>query len=217
MGDASEGSSELLRLVLEAAREMSRQEDPGEVLKVASVHGRRVLKFDRSIAVTRRELPRPVIRITRADAPGTDFHDPTGHDEFEPVNGGIMSELLYAGQAKLVDDLVVEPRDPGARYLAGMRSLAAIPQYRGGEALDMVFHLRREPAAYAPQRFAELALISSLLGQSIANLARARELELAEKSIKEQYDIIANLSTTVMNSAMDLKQANELLEMRVRH
>src|SRR5438552_801318 len=111
MGDASDGSSELLRLVLEAAREMSREEDPGEVLRIASRHGRRVLKFDRSIAVTRRELKRPVIRITRADAPGTGFHDPTGYEEFEPVNGGIMSELLYAGEAKLIDDLVVDPRD----------------------------------------------------------------------------------------------------------
>jgi putative two-component system response regulator len=81
----------------------------------------------------------------------------------------------------------------------------------------MVFHLRRERGGFSPQRFAELALISSLLGQSIQNLARARELELAEKSIKEQYDIIAKLSTTVMNSAMDLKETNELLEMKVRH
>jgi HD-GYP domain-containing protein (c-di-GMP phosphodiesterase class II) len=52
-------------------------------------------------------------------------------------------------------------------------------------------------------------LISTLFGQAMANLARARELQEAERSMKEQYDIIANLSNTVMNSAMDLKDYSE--------
>jgi HD-GYP domain-containing protein (c-di-GMP phosphodiesterase class II) len=97
-----------------------------------------------------------------------------------------------------------------------MKSMAAMPQFRGGEAVDMVFHLRRQRAAFHPERFAELVLISSLFGQSINNLARAHELAKAEQSIKEQYDIIAKLSTNVMNSAMDLKDYSKTLEQRVR-
>jgi putative two-component system response regulator len=97
-----------------------------------------------------------------------------------------------------------------------MRSMVAIPQFRAGEAVDMIFHLRREPAAFQSERFAELVLISSLFGQSVNNLGRARELAQAERSIKNQYEIIAKLSNTVMNSALDLKHDNELLERRVR-
>ena len=48
--------------------------------------------------------------------------------------------------------------------------------------------------------FAELVLISSLFGQSVNNLARAQELAKAEQSLKEQYEIIAKLSTNVMSA-----------------
>jgi sigma-B regulation protein RsbU (phosphoserine phosphatase) len=185
------GNGELLSLVLGAAREMSRHEDPAQVTRIALAHGRKILRFDRSIAATRRDMSPGEIRITRCDAPGTAFHDPTGREEFPPLGGGLLATLLYAGEAKLIDDLVVAPGDPSATYLAGMRSMAAIPQFRGGEAVDMVFQLRTEPGSFRSDRFAELVLISSLFGQSINNLARAQELAKAEQSLNEQYEIIA--------------------------
>ena len=53
------GAAELAALVLDAAREMSRDEDPTRVIRLALSHGRRVIRFDRSLAVTRRELSPP--------------------------------------------------------------------------------------------------------------------------------------------------------------
>ncbi|MEA2707748.1 MAG: hypothetical protein QOF78_349 [Phycisphaerales bacterium] len=217
MGDGRNGDErELLSLVLEAAREMSRLDDPSQVMRLAMSHGRRVIRFDRSIAATRRELPPPQIRVTRCDAPGTPFHDPTGKDEFPPIRDGLLSELLHAGLPRLIDDLTIDDRDPAAAYLRDMRSLAAIPQFRAGEPADMIFYLHHEPAAFALDRFRDIVLVSTLFGQAVANLARARELQDAERSMKEQYDIIANLSTTVMNSALDLKDYSKQLERRVR-
>jgi HD-GYP domain-containing protein (c-di-GMP phosphodiesterase class II) len=213
---SSNGSSELLALALDAARQMSSRDDPTEAAQIGLAFARRILKFDRSIAATRRDMENGSIRITRSDAPGTAFHDPIGREEFPPLDRGILCDLLHAGQPRLFDDLAVAPDDPAARYLDGMRSMAAIPQFRGGEPADMVFHLRREPAAFQHDRFAELVLISSLFGQSINNLGKAREMAQAEKSIKNQYEIIAKLSNTVMNSALDLKHDNEALEQRVR-
>jgi HD-GYP domain-containing protein (c-di-GMP phosphodiesterase class II) len=156
------------------------------------------------------------VRITRSDAPGTSFHDPTGYDEFSPITRGLIPDLLHAAQPRLIDDLQLAPDDPAARYFAGMRSLAAVPHFSGGEASDMVFQLRAEPAAYREEYFAELVLATTLFGQAIHTLARARQSQEAERNIKEQYDIIAKLSTNVMNSAMDLKHDNEVLEVRVR-
>ena len=217
MSDGPNGHElHLLSLVLDAAREMSRHDDPAQVMRLALSHGRRVIRFDRSIAATRRELAEPQVRVTRCDAPGTPFHDPTGKEEFPIIEGGLLAELLYAGQPRVIDDLCVRGDDPAARYLADMRSLAAIPQFRAGEPADMVFHLRREPGAFPHDRFGDLVLVSTLFGQAVANLARARELQAAERSMKEQYDIIANLSNTVLNSAMDLKDYSKELERRVR-
>ena len=218
MSDGRNGhdDEQLLRLVLEAAREMSRHDDPAQVMRVGLSLKRRMIHFDRSIAATCRELPAPQIRITRCDAPGTAFHDPTGKDEFPLIDGGLLADLLHAGEPRVIDDLVFPATDPAARYLAEMRSLAAIPQFCAGEATDMIFHLCRAPAAFTRERFADVVLVSTLFGQAVANLARARELQEAERSMKEQYDIIANLSNTVMNSAMDLKDYSKQLERRVR-
>src|SRR5438034_5786373 len=127
MGDgSSSGNGELLARVLAAAREMSRHEDPAQVTRIALAHGRKILRFDRSLAATRRDMESGAIRITRSDAPCTDFHDPTGREEFPPVTGGILVDLLYAGEARLIDELIFAPDDPAALYLKGMRSMAAI-------------------------------------------------------------------------------------------
>ena len=215
-GNGTNGDAHLLAQVIEAARELSSLDDPAAVMRLAQKHGRRIIRFDRSLAASRRELPPTQIRITRSDAPGTSFHDPTGREEFPVIAGGLLADLLYAGQPKVIDDLHVARSDPSVDYLADMRSMAAIPQFRDGEPVDMVFHLRREAGAFDRDRFADLVLMSSLFSQAVSNLARARELQEAERSIKEQYDIIANLSNTVMSSALDLKDYSKVLEQRVR-
>src|SRR5688500_14858906 len=104
MSDGRNGHDDhLLSLVLDAAREMSRHDDPSQVTRLALSHGRRLIRFDRSLAATRRELSPPQVRITRCDAPGTTFHDPTGRDEFPIVEGGLLA-LLYAGEPRVIDD-----------------------------------------------------------------------------------------------------------------
>ena len=91
---------ELLALVLNAAREMSRHDEPAQMTRIALEHGRKILQFDRCIAVSRRDMEPGAVRITRSDAPGTDFHDPTGYHEFPPITRGLMPELLQAGEPR---------------------------------------------------------------------------------------------------------------------
>src|SRR5688500_7466344 len=101
-------SSDVLALVLDAAREISRHDDdPAEAAKVGFAFSRRILGFDRSFTATRRDMARGAIRILRADAPDTAFHNPIGEDEFPPIERGLLCDLLYAGEARIVDDLTV--------------------------------------------------------------------------------------------------------------
>lgn len=199
-----------LALTIEAVRELSRHDDPSRVLRLSQQYARRIIRFDRGLWASRRDLPAPQIHIARTDPP-------LGPADGRPIiAGGVLAELLHAGQPRLIDDLSVAANDPARPYLAGMRSLAAIPQFSAGEAVDMEFYLHNKPHAFQHDQFANLVLMSSLFGQAAANLARSRELQEAERSIKEQYDIIATLSNTVMNSAMDLKDYSKVLEQRVR-
>ena len=61
------------------------------------------------------------------------------------------------------DDLQIGGDDPGAGYLAGQRSLLAIPLFDGGVALNMVIFLRRQPSAFNPEQLPDLVLMANLI------------------------------------------------------
>ncbi len=64
------------------------------------------------------------------------------------LDAGLLGELIYGDQPMVIDDLALSPNDPAAEYLAGMRSLMAIPLYEHGQAINMVVLLRKEPAGF---------------------------------------------------------------------
>jgi hypothetical protein len=214
--DAAELSQDALSLVLSAAREMSRFDDPQQLMRVAAVYGRKFLGFHRSIAATRRGLSSPNVRLMRSPLLDPTLDPFKDADKLPLLRGGVLAELLYAGLPRIIDDLTVAPDDPATAHLAGMRSLAAIPHYDRGEPVDMVFHLRREPAAFTREKFEDMVLLSTLFGQTVWGAARARELSEAEAALKTQYEIVTELSNNVMDSALDVRSDNELLEQRVR-
>ncbi len=207
---------DLLSMAVAAARDMSRFDDPQALMRVAQTHGRRMVGFDRSLAATRRDLAWPHIRLMRS--PLVDERiDPFRHADVLPVlEGGLLAELLYAGEPRVIDELTVASDDPARPHLEGMRSLAGIPHFDRGEPVDMMFHLSKSPAAFARDRLGEMVLLSTLFGQAVLDSAHARELAESQRDMKEQYDIIANLSNTVLDEAMNLKGLSAELERRVK-
>lgn len=207
---------DLLATVVAAARDMSRFDDPQSLMRVAQQYGRRLVGFDGSLAATRRDMTWPRVRLMRS--PLLDERiDPFRHAGDLPVlDGGLLAELLYAGQARVIDELSLAADDPARPHLDGMRSLAAIPHFDRGEPVDMLFHLSKSPAAFARERLGEMVLLSTLFGQAVWDSAHARDLAESQRDIKEQYDIIANLSNTVLDEAMNLKGLSAELERRVK-
>jgi putative nucleotidyltransferase with HDIG domain len=215
-GPAGAESTDPIARALAVASEMSRFEDPREMLACATGYGRAFLGFDQSILATRRDLSPPNVRL---------MHGPLVPESIDPwkqtpalpvIGGGVMAALLYEGRVRVIEELVIDPDDPSAIHLAGMRSLVAIPHFHAGRAVDMVYHLRREPARFAPEQVAQITILSNLFAQSVWNAARAREKTEAEADAKNQYQLVTQLANDVMSSAMDLRDDNELLEQRVR-
>ena len=213
---AEPGTADSLSTVISAAREMSKFQDPRELMRAAVAYGRKFLGFQRSLLATRRDLAPPDVRLMRSPLV-PDTLDPWKERHQLPVlSGGILAALLYAGEPRVIEELVVAEDDPARPHLEGMRSLVAIPNFHDGQAVDMVFHLRREPATFGADRLAEMVLLSNLFGQSVWGAARARDAAEAEAAAKNQYEIVTELANNVMSSAMDLRDDNEVLEQRVR-
>jgi HD-GYP domain-containing protein (c-di-GMP phosphodiesterase class II) len=197
-------------------REISRCSDPEEMVRVYAQHRRELIHVDRTVALSRRDLQAPFYRITRSDLWKQPVNPWTQKDLLPLLGGGLLGELLYAGQPRIVDVINIAPDDPAAEYLAGMGSLAAIPHFDGGEALNMVVHMRQEQHAFDPARFANLTLLSGLFGRATKSLVIASDLQAARTELQDQYLAVAELTDTVLEQARAIKAHADTLEDRVR-
>src|SRR4051794_17145799 len=123
------GGGDALLTVIGAAREMSRFQDPRELMRVAVAFGRKFLGFHRSLLATRRDLSPPDVRLMRSPLIPDTIDPWKERDRLPVIRGGILAALLYEGQPRVIEELVVADDDPARPHLAGMHSLVAIPHY----------------------------------------------------------------------------------------
>src|SRR5262249_3011088 len=76
----------------------------------------------RQLSISRRGLRFPQYRVTRFNL-WTDPVNPWKEAHRLPVHeGGLLANLLYTDQPRVIEDLTLEPDDPAGAYLAGQRS-----------------------------------------------------------------------------------------------
>ncbi len=187
-----------LDLVVETMREMSRQTDPQAMVRAYGLRVRQVLPVDRSVSLSRRDLTPPHYRITRSSL-WKDEVNPWKHPERLPLlDRGLLGELLYGDQPRIIDDLHVSPDDPAAEYFAGQGSLIAIPLYDKGVALNMVVLMRRERAGFDREHFPEWVWLSNLFGQAAHNLVLSEKLQRAYTAVDEEMKVIAEIQRSLL-------------------
>lgn len=208
-----------LSVVIETARTISTQGDPQAMVAAFASRMHELLPFDRTVALSRRGVEAPRYRITRSDLWPEAINPWTQRNKLPMLEAGLLGELLYAAEPRIIDDLSEYggrlAGDPAAEHLAEMRSLAAIPHFTDGDAVNMVIHMRRAPGAFDREQFPELVLVSNLFGQTMHGLVLSSELRSAKESLVEQYEIVTKLSDTVLVQALDLKDYSKLLEQKV--
>jgi len=127
-----------LDLVIQTMREMSSETEPQAMVRAFSRNIQQLRRYQWTMAISRRGLIKPRYRVTRSHKmpkPINPWENPELLTEFE---GGLLAELIYANEATIIDDLELADDEPALEYLEGYRSLMAIPNFDGGEALNMV-------------------------------------------------------------------------------
>src|SRR5215207_9522024 len=129
----TDGTSEdRLAFFVEMMRELSSQTDPQEMVNAYGRRMEQVVRRDRYISLSRRDLPAPLYRVTRSsvwDEANTDVNPWRNRDALPVLDRGLLGELLYADVPTILDDFAPDPADPGFVFLEGMRSLVALPLY----------------------------------------------------------------------------------------
>lgn len=178
-------------------RRISTLTDPQELVNIYGDRMRELLGHDGAISLSRRGVDSPWYRITRADALGK--IDPWRQPGQLPLfDRGILGDLLYADRSVIIPDFQIKDGDPGAPYLAGVRSLAAIPHYDQGAALNMVVLVSRRPNAFSNEHLPQMTLQGNLFGRATNSLVLARRLREAYDKIDNELKVVSDIQKSLL-------------------
>jgi sigma-B regulation protein RsbU (phosphoserine phosphatase) len=187
-----------LAQIVELVQDMSRQTDPQEMVRSYGQRVRLLLPSDRRISLSRRGLTAPKYRITRSTTWSENINPWKEKDRLPLLEGGLMAKLIYGDEPKIIDNLEVSANDPAAEYLAGHRSLMAIPIFDQGVALNMVILLRKEPAAFPKEELPLLVWMSNLFGRATSNLVLSDELQRAYQALDRELKAVGEIQRSLL-------------------
>jgi sigma-B regulation protein RsbU (phosphoserine phosphatase) len=193
---------ERLDAIVAMMREMSLQSDPEAMVRAYGARLRKLLPSDRFIALSRRGLEPPRYRITRSSL-WTDPINPWREKHRLPLlEGGLLAELIYGDEPRIITDLAVDPADPAAPYFEGMRSLMAIPNYDAGVALNMTITLSARTAYFDPAILPDWTWMSNLFGRATNTLVLKEELRQAYEIVDRELNAVADMQRSLLPSTL---------------
>lgn len=188
--------------IVEMLREMSLHTDPQEMVRAYGLRVRELVPRDRNISISRRDLAWPWFRVTRFSEWTEDINPWKDREKLPLLRGGLLAELLYSNQPRLIDRIELAADDPAARYLAGQQSLAAIPMFDGGEALNMVVSTRTVAAGFDPEKFPEIVWMAGLFGRATHNLVLKSEVQDAFRAVDRELKVVSRIQRSLLPAAM---------------
>jgi sigma-B regulation protein RsbU (phosphoserine phosphatase) len=181
----------------ETMREISKYTDPQQMVMAYARRMRGSLAPGHTLALSRRELDKPLVRLTRATL-WSKQPDPWKERHMLPVfEGGILSELVHGDKPVVVPRFRADASDPAYEYLRHAKSLVAVPHFEDGQSLNMVVHTSFDENGFDVEKFPEFVQISMLFGRSTKNLVLSRDL-------KDAYDVLDRELKTVQDIQLSL-------------
>ena len=187
-----------LAVSVELMRELSRYADPDELSRVFSKRLNQLYPTSRQLTVSRRGLDRPHFHVERFNL-WKDAVNPYRQPEKLPLtSGGLIGELIYEEQPRVIDDLELDTHDPAREYFDGQRSLLAIPIFDGGSATTMVIVSRENPSAFSRDQIPELVWLYNLFARATQSLVLAQRLQEANDAAEYELRTIAELQQSLL-------------------
>jgi sigma-B regulation protein RsbU (phosphoserine phosphatase) len=195
-----------LAFVVDMMRELSRQTDPQVMVAEYGKRMRQVVPSDGYFSLSRRDLETPFYRITRSSRWEEAVNPWKNPDRLPVFRGGLISRIIYGDLPVIIDDLPAELPDdePALEYLAGFKSLLAIPLFDKGTALNMVVLLRTEPAAFSLERLPEHVWMSNLFGRATHNLVLSEQVKRAYDRVDRELKVVADIQRSLLPAKLPL-------------
>lgn len=191
-----------LAVTVDVMRELSRYTDPDEMYHVFARQMSELYPTARQVSLSRRNLTHPNIRVTRFNLwkePVNPYKEP---HRLPILSGGLLSELAYADEPRLIDELRIHPEDPAYEFFEGQGSLLSIPLFDGGTALNTVIVSREEPKAFSRETIPELVWMCNLFNRAMQTLVLSDRLREAYDAADYELRTIADLQQSLLPAAL---------------
>lgn len=193
---------ERLRFTVELMRETSSRHEPGEVVAGYAERLRSLTNFEAFVALSRRGLKKPGVLITR-HSEWKHQPDPwSERDKLPVIEGGVLSDLIYANEAKIIDDFAVPESDPAHPHVGRFRSAIAVPIFDDGQGLNMNLVLSSRPRAFDPEFFPELVWTTNLFGRGTKMMVLQKQLKEAYERIDHEMQTVGRLQRSLLPGEM---------------
>ncbi len=191
-------AADKLSFIVDTMKEMSRQTDPQEMVRSYASRMARLYPADRRISLSRRGLEPPSFRITRYSGWSEEINPWKQTDRLPVLSGGLLGEILYGDEPRIIEELEVPPDDPAAEYLFGQRSLLAIPLYDGGKSMNMVVLTRSIPDAFDHRQLPEWVWMGNLFGRATNTLVLHDQLREKNAEMDRELQVVGNIQRSLL-------------------
>lgn len=193
---------ERLAEIVKVMREISHYTDPNELGQAYRKRLSRLFPVSRSLSLSRRGLERPWFRITRDSARIEEINPWKQPEKLPLLCGGLLAELIYGEEPRIINDLSIAPDDPAAAYLTPYRSLSAIPMFDNGAGLNMVVTLLDQPNGFRPESLPELVWMANLFGRATYGQVQSQNAREALAQIEDELKQIADIQRSLLPTQM---------------
>ena len=194
-----------LAVLLDTLRGLSEASDPAQALEVMSTGFSSLYGRSGFISLSVRDMPDGEYRITRClldpQTRSLDVGDVWNQPSELSVgraSGGLLGEVVAGGVPVRVDRLGVSVDPVLGGGLAGFGSMAAVPLFDDGRALNWAFQFREAEGAFSDRELEDILLRANLVGNSVRLLHAKRGLEVARADVRRELEKVAEIQQALL-------------------
>jgi sigma-B regulation protein RsbU (phosphoserine phosphatase) len=189
---------EELRIVNRLMRAVSKQTDPQKMVNLYAEGVGKLYPADDFLALSRRELEYPFVRITRSDRFEEDINPWEQRDRLPLIQGGLLSELAYGNRPRVIANLQPDPSDPAYSFISGMRAMLCLPQYDNGQSLNLAVIMFKDRRSIRKSRVPTQLWQANLFGRATLNMVLRRQLSDAYRSLDRELQTVGDIQRSLL-------------------
>ena len=197
------GSSRI-KSTLQTVRDLSRAQDPRQVLDIFGQWRRQERKGEAYVSLSTRDLDRGRYKVTRVmefDRLGNEpaMDDPWRNWDKLPVHaGGVLGQIVREGRPQIVHDLDLSSDPVLGGVLDGYHSLMAMPLFDDGKAQNWAIPLRKEPQGFTIEELEESLMRGNLVGMTIKRTLVTQQLSMAKEALDAEIKKIGAIQKSLL-------------------